>query len=348
VSAPIYVNSNQPAARFYQGGEKIRSFRGFAAEGDRVPEDWVASTTTVFGESSTGLSELPDGRLLIDAINSDPAEWLGPSHRSTFGSDTMLLVKLLDAGQRLPVHIHPERRFAGKHLGRRHGKAEAWCILEGGTIHLGFKRNVDRKELRDWVERQDADAILGAMHAIEVGAGDSVYVPPGLPHAIGSGVFLLEVQEPEDLSILLEWKNFPIDGFTDGHLGLGFDTALEAADRRQYTEQEIQSLLTRKGTGVASLAPGSEEYFRAERLAVSSNVALDEGFSILVVTNGEGTLIPASTPSSRLAKGDTVLVPFSAGPVTITGCLELVLCRPPVPQAGRGGKWSHQRHPAWE
>ncbi|WP_231560250.1 hypothetical protein [Microbacterium hominis] len=39
------------------------------------------------------------------------------------------LVKLLDAGQRLPVHAHPDDAFAAAHLGRAHGKAEAWYIL---------------------------------------------------------------------------------------------------------------------------------------------------------------------------------------------------------------------------
>jgi hypothetical protein len=42
-----------------------------------------------------------------------------------FGADTRLLVKLLAAGQRLPVHAHPHVSFAAEHLGRAHGKAEA-------------------------------------------------------------------------------------------------------------------------------------------------------------------------------------------------------------------------------
>lgn len=330
MSSPFHLRSNQPADRFYQGGGKIRSFRGTAAEGERVPEDWVASTTTVFGEATTGLSELPNGRLFIDAIKSDPDGWLGPEHTAKFGSDPMMLVKLLDAGQRLPVHVHPERLFATEHLGRRHGKAEAWYILDGGTVHLGFRRDVDRKELDDWVAGQDSDAMLDAMHTVEVAPGDGVYIPPGLPHAIGGGVFLVEVQEPEDLSILLEWKNFAIDGFADGHLGLGFDTALEATDRRRYTERDIQSLVTRTEKGDTILLPASEKYFRAERVDVSSHAALDQGFSVLVVTDGEGALASANASSSRLVRGDTVLVPFSAGALEISGCLQLVRCRPPA------------------
>jgi mannose-6-phosphate isomerase class I len=38
-------------------------------------------------------------------------------------------VKLLDGGQRLPVHAHPHAAFAARHLGRAHGEAEAWYIV---------------------------------------------------------------------------------------------------------------------------------------------------------------------------------------------------------------------------
>ena len=54
-----------------------------------------------------------------------------------FGADPRLLVKLLDAGQRLPVHAHPHASFAAVHLGTAHGKAGAWYIVEGGEIYLG-------------------------------------------------------------------------------------------------------------------------------------------------------------------------------------------------------------------
>ena len=39
-----------------------------------------------------------------------------------------------------------------------------------------------------------------------------VLVPAGVLHAIGEGVLLVELQEPEDLSILLEWRGFELDG----------------------------------------------------------------------------------------------------------------------------------------
>jgi mannose-6-phosphate isomerase len=332
MAEPVYLGSNQPPDRFYEGGPKIRALRGEAAPGNRVPEDWIASTTTLFGEPETGLSRLPDGRRLIDAIGADPQAWLGPEHVAAWGADTKLLVKLLDAGQRLPVHLHPAHPFAQEHLGRRHGKAEAWYILDGGTVHLGFRHGVDRAELDAWVSGQDVEAMLEAMHAVEVAPGDSVYVPPGLPHAIGAGVFIVEVQEPEDLSILLEWKGFAINGEAEGHLGLGFGTALAAADLRGWPAEGIRQLVIRQGLGAGTLADLSQKYFRAERLDISGAArTLDPGFSVLVVLDGAGTLTPAGAPATPLAKGDTVAVPFAAGAVEVDGELSIVRCRPPQP-----------------
>ena len=144
-----------------------------------MPEDWVGSTTTLFGEESVGLSVLPDGRRLRDAVAADPLHWLGADHLARYGADTMLLVKLLDAGERLPVHIHPLREFAHPHLDRQHGKAEAWCILDGGEVHLGFRREVSEVELDRWVAEQDTEAMLEAMHVIAVRPATPCTFRPG-------------------------------------------------------------------------------------------------------------------------------------------------------------------------
>ncbi|MES1169249.1 MAG: carbohydrate kinase, partial [Leifsonia sp.] len=152
--APVLLPANQPPDRFYRGGPRIAEFRGergAAAPGDHVPEDWVASVTTQAGENSVGLTTLPDGRLLRSAVAADPLGWLGPAHVDAFGADPRLLVKLLDPGQRLPVHAHPDDAWAAAHLGHSHGKAEAWCILEPGEVFLGLRETISPERLLDLV-----------------------------------------------------------------------------------------------------------------------------------------------------------------------------------------------------
>src|SRR5262249_7478713 len=156
--------------------------------------------------------------------------WLGPQHVKAYGPSTELLVKLLDAGQRLPVHLHPDRAFARRHLGLPHGKTEAWIVLgvDGDAgVRLGVAAATRRREVRALVGARAPVGLVGSLRALPVRPGDAVLVPAGVPHAIDAGVFVLELQEPSDLSILLEWAGFGVDGRADGHLGLGFDVALQ-------------------------------------------------------------------------------------------------------------------------
>lgn len=327
------LRSNQPTDRFYRGGGQIRKFRtpeAQAAKGDHVPEDWVGSTTTLFGDAEIGLSHLANGTTLRDAVAQCPLHWLGTEHVTAFGTDTRLLVKLLDADQRLPVHVHPTDAFAHEHVGTQHGKAEAWYILAGGTVHLGFARAITATELRGWVESQDVTEMLAAMHSIEVHAGDSVFVPPGMPHAIGAGIFLVEVQQPEDLSILLEWKDFAIDGPADGHLGIGFEAALAATDTRAWPSAQIQTLVVHGGTHDRTLAESSAEFFRASRVDVSAPTEFAAGFGVVVVLSGNGMLTAPGSEGFPLAAGDTVLVAHALGAFTIVGELAVLRCEPPL------------------
>ncbi len=121
---PAVLGPNQPE-RFYRGGAVIARFRGIPQPSLYSPEDFVGSTTEVFGSGGAGLSRLPDGTVLRDAVLADPLGYLGPDHVARFGADPALLVKLLDTGERLLVHFHPSDRFALRHLDCKHSKTEA-------------------------------------------------------------------------------------------------------------------------------------------------------------------------------------------------------------------------------
>jgi len=330
---PIVLPANQPAERFYRGGRRIAAFRGGEQAASRAashePEDWVASSTAVFGHAPVGLTALPGGGLLRDAIEADPVAWLGERHVSAYGADPALLVKLLDAGERLPVHAHPDVPFAAEHLGLAHGKTEAWVVLEPARVHLGFARDVDEGELAGWVREQDTDAMLAAMHVLDLAAGDAVLVPAGLPHAIGEGALVVELQEPTDLSILMEWKRFAIDGAADGHLGLGFDVALRAVNRRGWSADEVAALRAATDADSGDLLPDAARFFRVERWAGSRR--LEPGFAVVVVVAGSGVLV-AGRDRVDVGRGATVLVPAAAGPLATEGDdLRVVVCRPPAP-----------------
>jgi mannose-6-phosphate isomerase len=282
----------------------------------------------MFGQPERGLSRLADGTLLRDAVAADPAAYLGPEHLARYGADPGLLVKLLDAGERLPVHYHPGRAFAREALDSAHGKTEAWIILEadpGAAMHLGWSRAVELGEVREWMRAQDVAAMLAAMNELPVAAGDAIFVPAGTAHAIGAGILLVELQEPTDFSAMLEWDGFPLTE-EQAHLGLGWDRALEALDLSPAGEPGPQD---------GALPAAADPYFRAERH--TGGAALDPGFSILVGLAGRGTLATegGDVPFGR---GSAVLVPYAAGAGELRGDVSAIRCRPADPAAG-AARW---------
>ena len=163
---------------------------------------------------------LDDGTTLRSAIAADPAGYLGPAHAERFGSDLALLVKLLDTGERLLVHFHPPRPFAAAHLHSCHGKTEAWVVTQitadaadasTGHVYVGFREDTDPAVVRDWVDAQDKAraALLGApLNKVPAdGTGRLLPGPGGRARSRWApSVTVVEVREPTDFSILLEWR----------------------------------------------------------------------------------------------------------------------------------------------
>ncbi len=326
--------------------------------GNFGPEDWVASATPRFGRDTDGLTVMPDGRFLRDVIEADPKGWLGPDHVEYFGSDPALLVKLLDAGQRLPVHVHPDRSFAVRHLGSRHGKTEAWVVL-GTTgsepvVYVGWKRDVDQAELSRLVAQQDAATLLALLNKLTVETGDAVLVPAGTAHAIGAKVFCLELQEPTDFSIMLEVAGFDIDP-ASAYLGLDRELALSCVSSRALRDQDLGRVALQAGrqgaNETAAVAPrdgvardgvaenGSIEdilpkeaapYFRAQRARGGNKASLEPSFAVVVVDAGAGAM-RGDGWQVEAKRGDTFVVPWGAGETKVLGPVELLRCLPPRP-----------------
>jgi mannose-6-phosphate isomerase len=330
---------------YYSGGAGIDRFRG--EPGAAGPEDWVGSVTPfpanllpAGADRSIGVSRLGDGGLLDVAVRADPVGWLGPSLAGLYETEPGLLVKLLDAGERLPVHCHPTRAFAQAHLGSRFGKNEGWIVIAAepeARIWLGFVREATIGELRHWVDTQDAAAMLAVLNKLEVVAGDVFYVPAGLPHAIGPGVTIVELQEPTSFSILAEHDPFGVNAH-DATLGLGWEVALSCFDLSATTGAKLQSLRPAMHT-VASVSGGTvsrlfgeeaEPYFQAYRARSVSSLPLGPAeFRVLVVEQGEGRIAFAGGAVGVKA-GETWVVPHGAGQLDAEGALELIVCCPPV------------------
>jgi mannose-6-phosphate isomerase len=299
------------------------------------PEEWIGSTTTRFGESINGLSKLSDGQLLKDIVNADPIAWLGAKHLEKFGASTEILVKLLDPDQRLPVHYHPDQSFAKEKLHMNHGKTEAWIILEapvGARVGVGFNRQMSKAEVAALVKAHNSQGLLDSLVFKEVRVGDAVFVPAGIAHAIESGIFVLELQEPTDLSILLEWDGFAVDGDKDGHLNLGYETALDALRLSPLSQSEDKEIVSRFESSASKSHPifksVADSFFRADYLT-GDDKKVEAGFGIFLALTGGGQLVFENTDRLDVKAGDAIVIPYCAGSFTVKNCAG-ILSRPPA------------------
>jgi mannose-6-phosphate isomerase len=301
--------------RFYRGGALLARLRGDAEEDGFFPEDWAGSVTEARNpdrdDAGEGLSRLADGRVLRDAVEADPIGWLGKAHVDRFGASTGILVKLLDAAERLPVHAHPDRAFARESLSSPFGKTEAWIVLDtrgdDAEVWVGLRERVDPEHYLGWIADQDVDRLVSSLNRISVRAGDVFYVPGGVPHAIGAGVLIAELQEPTDFSFLCEWQGFPIRP-EDSHLGLGWGVAAGALDLEAHEP-------------VRDLPSEARSFFWADRQLDAAG-----RFTVLVVIEGEGRVDGAfAQPGTAFA------VPAAVERLRVEGNLQVLRCFGPDP-----------------
>jgi mannose-6-phosphate isomerase len=241
-----------------------------------------------------------------------------------------VLVKLLDAGQRLPVHVHPSRDYASQHLGCAYGKTEAWYVLESdddAAVWVGWREEVGQDRLTELVEAQDAEAMLALMHKVPVRPGDSVLVPGGTPHAIGAGILLVEAQEPTDQSILLERTNTTAAD-DEVFLGLHRDVALSVVETKALTD--VAALTRHTGAHVAGLVEVLPEeaapFFHMELLTPGADVPA--GFAVAVVLSGAGAVTAVHSEPLDVERGQTLVVPAACGNWHIDSDVRLLVCRP--------------------
>ncbi|RMG96452.1 MAG: hypothetical protein D6705_11245 [Deltaproteobacteria bacterium] len=165
-----------------------------------VPRPWGGRRLgTVAGE--------PVGEAWVLSPLPDRPSYVGGRQLSSLVDGPLgLLVKILDTAAPLSVQVHPDDGDLGPD---RLGKEEAWIVLdadEGAWIRAGLREGVDAASFVEAARRADADraeAVLGLLEAFRPRPGDMVLLPAGVPHALGPGLLLVEVQQPTDATLRL-------------------------------------------------------------------------------------------------------------------------------------------------
>ncbi len=168
------------------GGTKFAKMYGRNNGGKRISESWEVSI------HPDGLSTCECGTL---------AEYLkkNPQAVDRNGSSFPVLIKYIDAAQKLSVQVHPGDEYA-RRVENDNGKTEMWYILgadDGAGIYCGFKRDTDKEEFLAKVKDGTVEELL---NFIPVKEGDCFLIEAGTVHAIGAGCVICEVQQSSNVT----------------------------------------------------------------------------------------------------------------------------------------------------
>ena len=249
---PIELQTSR-AWRTYLGGKMIDELHGKNGVDSNFPEEWLMSAVCARNSGREhmieGISMVKDTELTLkEFIEIYPVEMLGQGHFEKYGANMGVLVKLLDAAERLTVQVHPTRKKARELFQSPFGKTECWHILgvrtmpgEKPCIYIGFREGVTRELWKDCFDRQDIPQMLNCLNRIDVNVGDTFIIKGGVPHAIGAGCFLTEIQEPTDYTVRTERvtpSGLEVADFMC-HQGLGFDRMFDCFDYDGVSEAEV-------------------------------------------------------------------------------------------------------------
>lgn len=340
----IYKLKTNRVFRSYYGGKRLDEFYGISGSKESTfPEEWIASTVRAFNvgreDIVEGLSVTENGVPLKDIIEADPEHILGKKQYECYGAKTSILVKLLDAAERLFIQCHPTVPFAKEFFGSDFGKTECWYILsadEGAGVYLGFKPGITKKKLKSLFEVQDIDGMLELMHFLPVKDGDVIFVNGGVPHAIGGGCLLCELQEPTDLMVIPERRSKSGITLPDlkMHGGLGFEKMFDCFEYKGYTEEELRKLYVRsagiKENGI-SYPVGADltDRFSMMRVDIKSEVETDlnGSYAVGIVIGGELNAVTVDDEIG-LKKGDQLFIGADTSRIKWQGSGTVILCLP--------------------
>ncbi len=312
---PLFL---KPALKdFIWGGDRIPQDYGYATDLAKVAEAWVLSC------HPQGAAIIENGDEAGKTLPQVLAQW-GPAalgERGAAFAEFPLLIKFIDARDRLSVQVHPDDDYALRVEGE-YGKTEMWYVLDcepEAQLLYGVSRPLTKEEFRQHITDNTLDEVS---RYVPVKRGDVFFIPAGTLHAIGAGILLAEVQQNSATTYRVsDYGRLGADGKPRPlHIDKALDvTTLEptplCTDGLERTEDEngITTLLARCG------------YFTAEAWQVTGTrpVGAADTFLSLLCLSGEGTLTVEDIPYP-VKKGDSLFLPAGLTG-TLSGELD-ILC----------------------
>lgn len=287
------------------GGNHIQKDLGF----DYKPlpncgEMWILSS--VAGSESVIDNGFLKDNTLNEALEIYMTDLVGEHNYQRFGNTFPLLIKIIDANDKLSIQVHPDDALA-QQRGMENGKTEMWYILHaapGAKIIDGFEHTTTREEYQQMLECNQLEQLLHVEYPTD---GDTFFIPAGRVHALGAGLLLAEIQQNSDCTYRLYDYNRPD---TDGKLReLHTREALDAISFEATTDGKVHyDTTTTDSTTPLVQCP----YFTTNLLSLTRPIKKDfsnlDSFVVYLCTRGIAA-IHSSHGITPFRTGECVLIP---------------------------------------
>ncbi len=286
--------------------------------GKRLPPDVPIGESWELADHPRGTSTVAEGSLagrsLREVLERHGEAVLGRGLAARGWAKRFgLLIKFIDASDRLSVQVHPDDAYAAKHAPGESGKTECWVIVHAepeAWLVRGLVPGTTREQFAEAIKTGNLEPLLKKR---QVKAGDFVWIPAGTVHAIGPGIVLAEVQQNSDVTYrVYDWGRVGLDGkpralhVADALRATNFSGEEPPSGGRGRTADE---------TGLAIEHLADSPAFSLSRIRLDRRPwAAETGgtFAALVVLAGRARLSSAEG-GLDIMQGDTVLVPADAG-----------------------------------
>jgi mannose-6-phosphate isomerase len=282
-------------------------FKSYLWGGDRLNKEFGFHSGNPITAEAWMLACHKDGSNVV--ANGALAGQMLPDVLQKWGyEEPPILIKLIDAKQKLSVQVHPDQEYARLHEGDN-GKTEMWYVVDcakGAELIYGFQKKVNRAEFEKRIKDNTLDEIT---NHVPVQKGDVFFIEAGTLHAIGEGILIAEIQQSSNVTYRVSDY-----GRLDAN---GKPRTLHIEKALDVTVTDVPSHPYGKIGAVTKHAHGSErtlcecELFKVTLIDLNGEkCAKTDTVSALLVLDGQIEL-QYDDGKITLHKGDSVLIPKS-------------------------------------
>lgn len=301
------------------GGDKIIPFKHLQSTQTQVGESWEISGVK---DNETVVSEGPyAGKTLNELCKELGEDFMGKENYKRFGHEFPLLIKFIDARQDLSIQVHPNDEIA-RQKGLEHGKTEMWYIMnseENAKLYCGLKKKITPETYRQLIEN---DSICDALAQYEVKEDDVFFLPAGRIHSIGTGCFLVEIQQTSDVTYrIYDFKRKDKNG---NYRELHTQEAQECIDYEVLDSYKTDYFKKRNKCNRLVECP----HFTTSLYDLDKPTTIDltpiDSFVILIGMKGQGTISDEQKNKISLNEGETILLPATTKSISISGTIKFL------------------------